>query len=107
MRTRPHLPVTSGGLLSLSGQVDVGSDNGNVSSHMGTQMLVENNVFRNTGVAVTTNRSSDVDGYANLCGNDLGGAATEISRVGTFTAPPYGYTAESASVTSGAGAGKL
>ncbi|MFE7762838.1 polysaccharide lyase family 1 protein [Streptomyces sp. NPDC057438] len=81
-------------------------------SRMGAQMLVENNVFRNTGVAVTTNRSSDVDGFANLRGNDLGGAVTEISRVGTFTAPPYGYTAESASsvvasVTSGAGAGKL
>lgn len=81
-------------------------------SRMGAQMLVENNVFRNTGVAVTTNRSSDVDGYANLRGNDLGGAATEISRVGSFTTPPYGYTpgpASSvvASVTSGAGAGKL
>jgi pectate lyase len=81
-------------------------------SRMGAQMLVENNVFRDTKVAVTTNRSSDVDGYANLRGNDLGGAATEISRVGSFTAPPYSYTAESAStvvasVTSGAGAGKL
>ncbi|ELS51335.1 putative secreted pectate lyase [Streptomyces viridochromogenes Tue57] len=79
---------------------------------MGAQMLVENNVFRDTKTAVTTNRGSDVDGYANLRGNDLGGAATEISRVGTFTAPPYGYTAESAStvvtsVTSGAGAGKI
>ncbi|WP_215452027.1 polysaccharide lyase family 1 protein [Streptomyces sp. ATCC 21386] len=81
-------------------------------SRMGAQMLVEHNVFRNTGVAVTTNRSSDVDGYANLRGNDLGGAATEISRVGSFTTPPYGYSAEpassvAASVTSGAGAGKL
>lgn len=81
-------------------------------SRMGAQMLVENNVFRNTGVAVTTNRSSDVDGYANLRGNDLGGAATEISRTGSFTSPPYGYTAEPAStvvasVTSGAGTGKL
>ncbi|MFE1290019.1 polysaccharide lyase family 1 protein [Streptomyces sp. NPDC058751] len=83
-----------------------------VHSRMGAQMLVENNVFRSTAVAVTTNRDSDVDGYANLTGNDLGGAATEISRVGTFTKPPYGYTAEPASavvssVTSGAGAGKL
>ncbi|MFI6335575.1 polysaccharide lyase family 1 protein [Streptomyces sp. NPDC050535] len=83
-----------------------------VHSRMGAQMLVENNVFRTTKIAVTTNRSSDVDGYANLRGNDLGGAATEISRVGTFTTPPYGYTAEPAStvvasVTSGAGAGKL
>ena len=81
-------------------------------ARMGAQMLVENNVFRDTKIAVTTNRSSDVDGYANLRGNDLGGAATEISRVGTFTSPPYGYTAESAStvaasVTGGAGAGKL
>ncbi|WKX14938.1 polysaccharide lyase family 1 protein [Streptomyces sp. NL15-2K] len=83
-----------------------------VHSRMGAQMLVENNVFRSTKVAVTTNRSSDVDGYANLRGNDLGGAATEVSRVGTFTNPPYSYTAEPASsvvasVTSGAGAGKL
>ncbi|MFB6643377.1 polysaccharide lyase family 1 protein [Streptomyces chartreusis] len=81
-------------------------------SRTGAQMLVENNVFRDTKIAVTTNRSSDVDGYANLRGNDLGGAATEISRVGTFTSPPYGYTAESAStvaasVTGGAGAGRL
>ncbi|MFF4586168.1 polysaccharide lyase family 1 protein [Streptomyces sp. NPDC001388] len=83
-----------------------------VHSRMGAQMLVENNVFRSTAVAVTTNRDSDEDGYANLTGNDLGGAATEVSQVGTFTKPPYSYTAEPASsvvasVTSGAGAGKL
>jgi hypothetical protein len=81
-----------------SGQVDVGSgDNATEDTGLGSQMLV---------------RSSDVDGYANLCGNDPGGAATGISRVGTFTAPPHGCTAESAStvvasVTSGAGAAKL
>lgn len=79
---------------------------------MGARMLVENHVFRTTTVAVTTNRDSDVDGYANLRGNGLGGAATEISQVGTFTTPPYSYTAEPASsvvasVASGAGAGKL
>ncbi|MET8944471.1 pectate lyase [Streptomyces sp. NPDC004542] len=83
-----------------------------VHSRMGAQMLVENNVFRNTQVAVTTNRDSDVDGYANLSGNDLGGATTEISQVGTFTKPPYSYTAEPASsvvasVTAGAGTGKI
>ncbi|MFJ9893432.1 polysaccharide lyase family 1 protein [Streptomyces sp. NPDC091280] len=83
-----------------------------VHSRMGAQMFVQNNVFRDTEVAVTTNRDSDVDGYANLSGNDLGGAATEISRVGTFTSPPYSYTAEPAStvvasVTAGAGTGKL
>ncbi|MFF2362856.1 polysaccharide lyase family 1 protein [Streptomyces sp. NPDC058122] len=89
----------------------VGADTA-VHSRMGAQLLVENNVFRSTAVAVTTNRDSDVDGYVNLSGNDLGGAATEISQVGTFTKPPYSYTAESAStvvasVTSGAGTGKL
>ena len=89
----------------------VGADTA-VHSRMGAQMLVEDNVFRTTTVAVTTNRDSDVDGYANLRGNDLGGAATEISQVGTFITPPYGYTAEPASsvvasVTSGAGVGKL
>ncbi|MDO0928958.1 polysaccharide lyase family 1 protein [Streptomyces sp. TG1A-8] len=83
-----------------------------VHSRMGAQMLVENNVFRSTGVAVTTSRDSDVDGYANLRGNDLGGAATEVSRTGTFTSAPYGYTAEPASgviasVTAGAGTGKI
>lgn len=81
-------------------------------SRMGAQMLVENNVFRDTKIAVTTNRSSDVDGYAVLRGNDLGGAATEVSQTGSFTNPPYSYAAEPASsvvasVTSGAGAGKI
>ncbi|MEV6420978.1 polysaccharide lyase family 1 protein [Streptomyces sp. NPDC051662] len=81
-------------------------------SRMGAQLLVENNVFRDTKVAVTTNRSSDVDGYAVLRGNDLGGAATEVSRTGSFTTPPYSYTAEPASsviasVTAGAGTGKI
>lgn len=89
----------------------VGADTA-VHSRMGAQMLVENNVFRSTSVAVTTNRDSDVDGYANLKGNDLGGASTEISQVGTFTSPPYSYTAEAASsvvasVTAGAGTGKI
>ncbi|GHE72023.1 hypothetical protein GCM10017771_95950 [Streptomyces capitiformicae] len=56
-------------------------------SRRGAQTLVENNVFRNTKIAVTTNRSSDVDGYANLRGNDLGGAATEVSQVGSFHHP--------------------
>ncbi|KUH39179.1 MULTISPECIES: polysaccharide lyase family 1 protein [Streptomyces] len=81
-------------------------------SRMGAQMLVENNVFRATKVAVTTSRSSAVDGYANLRGNDLGGATTEISRTGSFTAPPYAYAAEPASsvvasVTANAGAGRI
>lgn len=68
-----------------------------VHSRMGAQMLVENNVFRNTKVAITTSRSSDEDGYVVQRGNDLGGAATEISQTGSFTTPPYSYTAEPAS----------
>lgn len=83
-----------------------------VHSRMGAQMLVENNVFRSTGVAITTIRDSDKDGYVVERGNDLGGAATEISQVGTLTQVPYSYTAEPASsvassVTGGAGAGKI
>ncbi|MFE3216178.1 pectate lyase family protein [Streptomyces antimycoticus] len=83
-----------------------------VHSRMGARTLVENNVFRDTEVAVTTSRNSDIDGYAVLRGNDLGGAATEVSQTGGFTTPPYAYTAEPASsvvasVTAQAGAGKL
>ncbi|WP_306320767.1 MULTISPECIES: polysaccharide lyase family 1 protein [unclassified Streptomyces] len=83
-----------------------------VHARMGARMLVENNVFRDTKVAVTTSRSSDEDGYAKLSGNDLGGAATEVSQEGDFTKAPYDYTLAPASdvvssVTDGAGAGKL
>ncbi|CAM5743633.1 hypothetical protein SALBM311S_11230 [Streptomyces alboniger] len=54
----------------------------------------------------------DKDGYANLRGTDLGGAATEVSRVDAFTTQPYNCSPEHApplvaSVTSGAGTGKL
>lgn len=88
-----------------------GADTG-AHSRMGARMLVENNVFRDTKIAITTSRSSDEDGFAVARGNDLGGAATEISQEGDFTEPPYAYTAEPASsvvgsVTEGAGAGRL
>lgn len=88
-----------------------GADTG-AHSRMGARMLVENNVFRDTKIAITTSRSSDEDGFAVARGNDLGGAATEISQEGDFTKPPYAYTAEPASsvvgsVTAGAGAGRL
>ncbi|GAA2613834.1 hypothetical protein GCM10009863_29460 [Streptomyces axinellae] len=81
-------------------------------SRRGAQTHVENNVFRTTKIAVTTGRSSDVDGYANLRRNDLGCAATEISRTRTFTSPPYSWSAGPvssvvASVTAQAGAGRL
>jgi pectate lyase len=81
-------------------------------ARVAAQTLVENNVFRSTKTAVTTNRSGDLGGHANPRGNDLGGAATGISRVGTVINPPCSNTAEPgssvvASVTSGAGAGEL
>lgn len=97
MRTRPRLPVTSGGPVSPSGQVDVGS---------------HSNATEDTGHLRVTYHHNPFGNVHSRMANDLGGAATEISRVGTFTAPPHGYTSESAStvvapVTSGAGAGKL
>ena len=63
-----------------------------IHSRMGAQMLIENNVFRNSGVAVTTTGSSTQDGYANIRGNDFGGAKVTITHVGTFTTAPYSYT---------------
>jgi len=68
-----------------------------IHSRMGAQMLVENNVFRSSGVAVTTTGSSSVDGYANLRGNDFGGASLDITRTGTFTTAPYSYTLDATS----------
>lgn len=63
-----------------------------VHSRMGAQMLIENNVWRNSGVAVTTTGDSSQDGFANSRGNDFGGATVDITQVGTFTNPPYSYT---------------
>lgn len=53
----------------------------------------------------------DHHGCANPRGTDLGGAATEVGRVDTFTTPPYSYSPEpaaplAASATSAAGTGK-
>jgi pectate lyase len=63
-----------------------------IHSRMGAQMLIENNVFRSSGVAVTTTGDSSKDGYANIRGNDFGGATVTITQTGTFTNPPYSYT---------------
>lgn len=83
-----------------------------IHSRMGAQFLVQNNVFRNTKVCVTTTGDSKVDGYANQSGNDFGGCTNDITRTGTFTSPPYSFTLDPTSsvqseVTSGAGAGKI
>jgi pectate lyase len=63
-----------------------------VHSRMGAQMLIENNVWRSSGVAITTTGSSTQDGFANTSGNDYGGATLDITQVGTFTQAPYSYT---------------
>jgi pectate lyase len=63
-----------------------------VHSRMGAQMLIENNVFRSVGTAITTTGDSKQDGYANASGNDYGGATVDITQVGTFTQAPYSYT---------------
>lgn len=63
-----------------------------IHSRMGAQMLIENNVFRNVGTAITTTGDSSEDGYANATGNDYGGATVDITQVGTFTRAPYSYT---------------
>lgn len=83
-----------------------------VHSRMGARMLVENNVFRDTKLAITTERSSSVDGFVVERGNDFGGAATEISQVGDFTSAPYPYQLDATGsvaslVTNGAGAGRM
>ena len=81
-----------------------------VHSRMGAQTLSQDNVFRSVKLAVTTTGDSKTDGYANLSGNDLGGASTDITRTGSFTTPPYSFSlTPTASVvstdTAGAGTG--
>jgi pectate lyase len=68
-----------------------------IHSRMGAQMLVENNVFRSTSLAVYTHGDSSQDGFANIRGNDFGGATVNITQTGTFTSPPYSYTLDATS----------
>ncbi|GLV54240.1 hypothetical protein KDH_10880 [Dictyobacter sp. S3.2.2.5] len=72
-------------------------DTSAVHSRMNAQMLIENNVFRNVKLAVTTTGDSKTDGYVNMSGNDLGGAPVDITRTGNFTHAPYSYTLDPAS----------
>ncbi|RAQ97777.1 hypothetical protein A4R35_19715 [Thermogemmatispora tikiterensis] len=67
-------------------------DDSAIHSRMGAQVLVENNVFRNVDVALTTTGDSPQDGFTNARGNDYGGATVDITQVGTFTTAPYNYT---------------
>ncbi|CAK5283351.1 unnamed protein product [Mycena citricolor] len=58
-----------------------------ITSDSGAQMLIQNNVFINTSLAI---ESTDT-GFAVATGNDFGGA-TNTAPVGTFTSPPYSFT---------------
>ncbi len=67
-----------------------------IHSRENAQMLVQNNVFRNVGTALTTTGDSKVDGYANAVneGNDWGGSPVTITKTGSFAAgPPAPYYA--------------
>lgn len=58
---------------------------------MGAQILVEQNYFLNTKLAIVTDLDSDSDGYAIDKNNVYVNSTTEITQVGSFT-PPYSYT---------------
>lgn len=62
-----------------------------INSRMGAQVLVESNLFRNTKRPISTNLDSREEGYAVERNNDFGGSENNITRIGTFTEPPYTY----------------
>jgi pectate lyase len=65
-----------------------------IHSRENAQMLVQNNVFRNVGTALTTTGDSKVDGFANASGNDWGGSKVDITKTGSFAGgPPAPYKA--------------
>jgi pectate lyase len=68
-----------------------------IHSRENAQVLVQNNVFRSVGIALTTTGDSKVDGFANANGNDYGGATVTITKTGSFTKPPYSYTLDATS----------
>jgi pectate lyase len=81
-----------------------------IHSRENAQVLVQNNVFRSVGTALTTTGDSKIDGYANASGNDYGGSTVTITKTGSFTKPPYSYTLDAtssviASVTAYSGVG--
>lgn len=65
-----------------------------INSRMGAQVLVENNFFRNARRTIITNLDSREEGFANERNNEWGADTLRgpfITRVGTFTNPPYTY----------------
>ncbi|KAJ3040391.1 hypothetical protein HDV00_010945 [Rhizophlyctis rosea] len=72
----------------------------------GSQNLIEKNVFRNINKDVRSD-----GGYCVLVDNDLGGGSA-VCDAGTFSSPPYSYTADStatilSSLIDNAGVGKI
>ncbi|EGX51798.1 hypothetical protein AOL_s00043g817 [Orbilia oligospora ATCC 24927] len=67
-----------------------------INSRMGAQVLVEQNHFRNTQLAIVTNLDSDYDGYAVHRNNIFDSSNIRITQVGSFSSPPYSYTASPA-----------
>lgn len=69
-----------------------------INSRMGAQCFVENNVFINARRTIITNLDSREDGFANERNNNFGVESIRgpfITRVGSFTNPPYSYSLQS------------
>ncbi|KAH7102745.1 pectate lyase B [Auriculariales sp. MPI-PUGE-AT-0066] len=62
-----------------------------ISTYMGAQMLVENNVWENSVNTVKTSKT-DTRGYAVVRNNDYGSAKQPNMTAGTFTTAPYSTT---------------
>jgi pectate lyase len=84
-----------------------------VHSRMSAQVLVEGNVFRNVSTPIKTTTLSIEDGYAVERNNQFDNCGPlNITRVGSFTRPPYSYTLDATAsvpgiVAAGAGTGKV
>lgn len=58
---------------------------------MGAQLLIEQNYFSSTKLAIVTDLDSDEDGYAVDRDNVFVDSTTRITQTGSLT-PPYSYT---------------
>ncbi|KAI0438255.1 pectin lyase fold/virulence factor [Xylaria telfairii] len=67
-----------------------------INSRMGAQLLVEQNYFSSTKLAIVTDLDSDEDGYAVDRNNVFVDSTTRITQTGSLT-PPYSYTTNPAS----------
>ncbi|KAI0550555.1 pectin lyase fold/virulence factor [Xylaria curta] len=67
-----------------------------INSRMGAQMLIEQNYFSSTKLAIVTDLDSDEDGYAVDKDNIFVDSDTRITQTGSLS-PPYSYTTNPAS----------